>query len=64
MEVATGVSVSTMCEATYYELWPRRGISKTNLKLQTYSKQPIVVVGSADVQLSYQGQTAQLYIYL
>ena len=59
MEVATGVSVSTMGEATYYKLWPRRGLSRTNLKLPTYSKQPIVV-GSADVQVSYQGRTAQL----
>ena len=49
-----------MGEATYYKLWPGRGLSKTNLKLQTYSKQPFVVVGSTDVQVSYQGQTAQL----
>ena len=49
MEVDTGTSVSIMGEATYYKLWPGRGLSKTDLKLQTYSKEPIAVVGSADV---------------
>ena len=60
MEVDTGASVSIMSEATYHKLWPRRGLSATNIRLQTYSKEPIAVVGSTDVQVSYEGQTAQL----
>ena len=60
MEVDTGASVSIMSEATYHKLWPRRGLSAANIRLQTYSKEPIAVVGSTDVQVSYEGQTAQL----
>ena len=57
MEVDTGVSVSLMGEAMYHELWPRRGLGP---RLQTYSKEPINVVESTDVQVSYQGETTVL----
>ena len=33
MEVDTGASVSIMAEATYHKLWPRRGLSTTNIRL-------------------------------
>ena len=60
MEVDTGASVSIMAEATYYKLWPGWGLSTTYIRLQTYSKEPITVVGSVNVQVSYDGQTAQI----
>ena len=60
MEVDTGASVSIMAEATYHKLCPGRGLSTTHIRLQTYSKEPITVVGSVNVQVSYDGQTAQL----
>ena len=47
MEIDTGASVSIMSETTYHKLWPRRGLSTTTVRLQTYSKEPIVVVSSA-----------------
>ena len=53
MEVDTGVSISTVSENQYHKLWPRRDY-------QTYSKEPITVVGSTDVNVVYQGQTATL----
>ena len=52
--------MSKMAEATYHKLWPKRSLSTTNIRLQTYSKEPITVVGSMDVQVSCEGQTAQL----
>ena len=60
MEVDTGTSVSLMGEAMYRELWPRRGLGSTTIRLQTYSKEPIAVVGSTDVQVCYEGQIAVL----
>ena len=35
-------------------------MSTTDIRLQTYSKEPITVVGSVNVQVSYKGQTAHL----
>ena len=60
MEVDTGASVSIMPETLYRQLWPRRGLKETTIRLQTYSKEPIVVVGVTDVQVVYEGQTATL----
>ena len=58
MEVDTGASMSIMSEATYYKLWPRRSQSTTHIRLLTYSNR--CIVGSTDVQVSYEDQTAQL----
>ncbi len=60
MEVDTGASVSIMAEATYRKLWPRRSLGTSKARLQTYPKEPIEVVGGTNVQVSYEGQTAQL----
>ena len=40
MEVDTGASVSIMPETLYHKLWPRRGLKKTSIRLQTYSRSP------------------------
>ena len=42
------------------KLWPRGSLSTTHIRFQTYSKEPIIVVGSTDVQVSYENQNAQL----
>ena len=60
MEVDTGASMSIMPETLYRQLWPGRGLKKTTIRLQTYSKEPIAVVGTTDVQVAYEGQTATL----
>lgn len=56
MEVDTGASVAIMSENAYHKLWPRRSLNAS----QTYSKEPTTVVGSADVQVVFQGQAATL----
>ena len=60
MEVDTGASVSIMPETLYHKLWPRRGLKETTIRLQTYSKEPIGVVGTTEVKVAYEGQTATL----
>ena len=46
MEVDTGASVAIMSESTYHKLWPRRGLSISTIRLQTYSKELIKAVGT------------------
>ena len=60
MEIDTGACVSIISENRYHKLWPGRSLSTSTIRLQTYSKEPITVVGSTDVQVVYQGQTAIL----
>ena len=49
-----------MSKNLYHKLWPRRGLKATSIRLQTYSKKPIPVPGTADVKVAYEGQTATL----
>ena len=60
MEIDTGASMSIMSETTYRKLWPTRELEVSDVKLQTYSKEPIPVVGARKVQVYYEGQTATL----
>ena len=60
MEVDTGASMSLMSEATYGELWPGRVLQPSQVRLQSYSKETIPVVGCCYVNLEYKGQTAKL----
>ena len=58
MEVDTGASVSLMSETLFTELWPGRSLESTGVKFQSYSREPIPVVGCCYVNLAYNGQTA------
>ena len=58
MEVDTGASVSLMSETLFTELWPGRSLESTGVRLQSYSREPIPVVGCCYVNLAYNGQTA------
>ena len=60
MEVDTGASLSLMAETTFRRLWPSRNLNPTEVRLCTYSKQTIPVLGSVEVDVAYQGQTTQL----
>ena len=55
----TGASMSLMSETTFNGLWPRRSLFPSNVRLCAYSKEPIPVVGSINVDVDYKGQTAQ-----
>ena len=41
MQIDTGVSMSIMSEATYRKIWPTRELEVSDVKLQTYSKEPM-----------------------
>ena len=60
MEVDTGASVSIMSEATFGELWPGPVLQPSQVRLQSYLKETIPVVGCCYVNLEYKGQTAKL----
>ena len=49
-----------MSKTLYHKLWPRRGLKTTTITLQTYSKESIAVVGTIDIKVAYEGQTATL----
>ena len=58
MEVDTGATVSLMSQKTFRQLWPRRTLKPTEVRLCSYSKETIPVVGCCYVNLVYKGQTA------
>ena len=60
MELDTGAFVSLTAEATFKRLWPGQRLSATNVRLCTYLKEPIEVLGSANANMAYEGQAAQL----
>jgi len=49
-----------MSEVTYRKIWPTRELEVSDVKLQTYSKEPLPVVGARNVQVYYEGQKATL----
>ena len=59
MELDTGASMSIMSAATFHELWPGRNLDSTDVRLQSYSKEPIPVVGCCYVNLRYKGQSVE-----
>ncbi len=60
MEVDTGASVTIMSESKFYNLWPGRSLDKTEVRLQSYSKETIPVLGSTQVSVCYDNQVVQL----
>ena len=58
MEVDTGATISLMSQKTFRQLWPRRTLKPTEVRLCSYSKDPIPVVGCCYVNLAYKDQTA------
>ena len=56
MEVDTGAAYSLVSEATFSELWPTRTLSHSNVKLCSYSGEPIPVLGCLNVSISYNAQ--------
>ena len=60
MEVDTGAAKSLMSEATSYGLWPGRSLDATDVRLCSYSREPIPVLGYVQVKVTYQGQVATL----
>ena len=64
MEVDTGASVSLMSEKVFRELWPRRSLSSTEVRLCGFNKDPIPLLGCCEVKVCYQGQTVNLSLVI
>ena len=60
IEVDTGASVSLMSEKVFRELWPKRSLSSTEVRLCGFNKDPIPLLGCCEVKVCYQGQTMNL----
>ncbi len=64
MEIDTGALRSIMCESLFRSIWPKRKLQASKVKLQTYSKEPLNIVGALQVHVEYDGQTAQLTLII
>ena len=59
MEIDTGASRSIMSENVFRSIWPKRKLQASSIKLRTYSKEPLPVVGALKVNIECNDQTAQ-----
>ncbi len=48
-----------LSETTYNQLWPKRTLSPSEIKLCTYSQEAITVMGCCNVDIDYKGQTVK-----
>ena len=60
MEIDTGASRSLMSKRAYQSLWPKRELQASSVKLQTYSKEPLHVLGAIQVSATYEHQSERL----
>ena len=63
-EIDTGVSVTLISEQTYYEHYQDRPLQKSSLKLKTYTKEPLQVLGQMTVNVSYHTQQGSYTLYV
>ena len=66
MEVDTGASMSIISQKTYHSLWKpqdRPLLQHSKVKLRTYTKESISVLGSIPVTVVYQDQIENLNLY-
>ena len=60
MESDTGATRSVVSETTCNQLWPGRCLSATDVRLCSYTKESISVLGCMEVKILYHNQTANL----
>ena len=60
MEVDTGATMSLMSQTVLQGLRPGRGLAPSQVRLRAYTKEHIPVVGCGNVNVEYNGQSAQL----
>ena len=51
MEIDMGASRSIISESLFRSIWPKRKLSTSSLKLQTYSKESLHVLGALKVNV-------------
>ena len=59
MEVDTGAAYSLISDATFKEFWPDRRLEKSDVRLCTYSGEPIEVLGSLTITVKYLNQESE-----
>ncbi len=60
MEVDTGAAVSLISETTFQKWWPGTPLEPSSARLQTYSGEPIAVVGQLEAEVKYGEQQAKV----
>ena len=59
MEVDTEAATSVMSESRFAELWPGRSLKTSKVRLRSYTKDEIPVVGCCQVTVTCQDQSVQ-----
>ena len=63
MEIDTGAAISLVSETTIEELWKEKpALSPSQVRLRSYSGEPIPVVGGVEVNIVYKQQSARLLL--
>ena len=62
MEIDTGASRSIISESMFRSIRPKRKLVASKVKVSTYSKEPLPVVGALNVNVVYRGQTHELVL--
>ena len=61
MEIDTGEALSLVSEATFEKLWKEKpALAPSQVRLCSYSGEPIPVIGSVEVNVAYKQQSARL----
>ena len=64
MEIDTGASVSIISANQQKRLFPKAAITKSQLKLQTYTGEQMAVAGQMETIVRYRGQEKSLVLYV
>lgn len=60
MELDTGAAYTLVNETTFKQLWPKKELKPSHLRLTTYSGEEIPVVGSREVSVHYGSQVSDM----
>ena len=64
MEVDTGAAVSIISAQTHKKFFPKASLQQTSIKLRTYMDEAMPVLGELAVDVTYQGNTYALTLYV
>ena len=62
MELDTGAEVSIISEKTRKEIFPDEILRPSNLKLKTYTNEPMKVTGTLNIKVQYKDQFTKLVL--
>ena len=64
MEIDTGAALSLISEKTFKNSWCQQKLKPSNIKLHTYTKESIDVLGFMEATVCYKGQNKTLNLYV